>query len=96
MAEFGDLDEGDTGRALDIGVWFATRCVVDENGERVFSDEDTGFVESLPARLLDEIAIAVSRLSGVSEEAVEEGKDGSPETANDAGGSRSPAISGAA
>lgn len=48
------------------------RCVVDEDGDRVFSNEDAGWVGEKSGRAIDRIFGVAQRLSGLSDEDVEE------------------------
>ena len=50
----------------------AVRCIVKEDGTRVFSDEDAAQLGRLPAHILQPIYEAAQRLSGVSDEDVDD------------------------
>lgn len=48
------------------------RMVIDENGARVFTDEDAALLGQLPAADMDRLWTAAQALSGVTEEDIEE------------------------
>jgi len=61
---------------------FAVQCIVDENGKRVFSDNDVSKVAALGARALNRIVDVGYELSGMSMKDLEEleaNLSGSPE-----------------
>jgi hypothetical protein len=45
-----------------------TRCLCDENGKRLFFDEESAIVGGFPAEVLDELLPVAQRLSGLDEE----------------------------
>lgn len=59
---------------IDIRIRFAIACVVDENGNRLFSEKDRKELSELPGEVFSEIVYAVMRLSGLSPNAVETAK----------------------
>lgn len=46
------------------------KCIVDENGKRIFDDADTSVVEALPAKVLDRLTHEASRLNGLDDAAI--------------------------
>lgn len=56
----------------DIRAKLVARCLVDESGERIFRDEDVAEVGKMSAPLLDRLYKVAQRLSGLSEEDLEE------------------------
>lgn len=92
-AEFGDVDEEDVGRAADVSAWIASRGIIGDDGERVYTDDEVGEVAGLPAKLLDAIATTVMSMSRMTEESVEEGKGDSAATARNVGGGDSRSTS---
>lgn len=47
-------------------------CVVDEHGQRVFSDEDAGFLGTKSAAALDRIFSVAQELSGITDKDIED------------------------
>lgn len=89
------VDEADQFRTLGAdGVPANVRLAVlgacDETGKRLFTEEDIPALRALPARAMTLIGNAVLRLNGSTEEAAEDAKNGSGETATDVSGSASP------
>ena len=68
------------------------KCLIDENGERLFADKDAGLLGMKNGRTLDRLFDVASRLSGMSDEEAEE-LEGNFETASDASTSSSPELS---
>lgn len=52
------------------------RCLVDENGERMFSDKDLGELGKVDGAIVDRLYDVARRLSGMSREAEEEAVEG--------------------
>ena len=52
-------------------------CFDPGSGERVFSNDDLDWLQGQPATIIETVANAGLRVSGVTDEAVEEGKEGS-------------------
>ncbi len=50
----------------------AVRCLVDEAGARILKDDDIAWMGNLPAKILDRIFTVAQRLSGVSDEDLDE------------------------
>ena len=55
------------------------KCLVDENGERIFTDQDAGLLGMKNGRILDRLYDVAARLSGLSEEE-QEAMEGNSET----------------
>lgn len=68
----GDAGDQDT----DISVIYPElimRCAHDpETGEKVFAEDDTAFINSLPAELMDKLALPAMAISGMGEKADED------------------------
>ena len=74
MAEFFDLEGGGRmkpDKAAEYRVKLAVLCVIDENGERMFADNDTELLGKKNPKAIERIADTVARLSGISEEEIE-------------------------
>lgn len=93
--EFSDVEEGDLMGALRIAAWVLSRGLLNDEGEREYSDDEIEEVMGLPSKILEEGARTIMRLSGISEESVEEGKGDSAPTERSVGGgtSHSPSVS---
>jgi hypothetical protein len=68
------------------------KCIVDENGERLFTDRDAGLLGMKNGKVLDRLFDVASALSGMSDEEAEK-IEGNSETASDASTSSSPETS---
>jgi hypothetical protein len=68
-------------------VALCTLCMVDAIGERLFKDHEVALLGQKSAKALQSIYEIAARLSGISEEAVEDAAKGSGETQEDAGDS---------
>lgn len=64
------------------------KCLVDEAGERLFTDKDASALGAKNGSVIDRLYDVASRLSGLSEEAQAE-LEGNSETATDGGSSSS-------
>ncbi|HEY9375169.1 hypothetical protein [Streptomyces sp.] len=70
------------------------KCIVDENGDRIFTDQDTGLLGMKNGRVLDRLYDVATRLSGMSDEEAEELEGNSePPTASGGSTSSSPEMS---
>jgi len=69
------------------------RCLVDENGERLFADRDASLLGKKSAAVLDRLYDVAARLSGLSEEAREELEGNSDAATSGASASSSPESS---
>lgn len=67
------------------------KCIVDENGERLFTDRDAGLLGMKNGRVLDRLFDVAARLSGLNDEEQEK-LEGNSET-GDASTSSSPETS---
>ena len=56
------------------------KCIVDENGERLFTDQDAGLLGMKNGKVLDRLYDVAARLSGLSNEE-QEAMEGNSETA---------------
>jgi len=56
----------------DIRGWLVCRCLRDEDGKRMFSDKDTRALGAKSAKVVDRLWDVARRLSGLSDEDVEE------------------------
>lgn len=68
------------------------RCIVDENGERVFTDRDAGLLGMKNGKVLDRLFDVAARLSGLNDEEAE-AIEGNSEAASDGSTSSSPVPS---
>lgn len=68
------------------------KCIVDENGERLFTDRDAGLLGMKNGRVLDRLFDVAARLSGLNDEEQEK-LEGNSGTASDASTSSSPETS---
>lgn len=66
------LEAKESKRAPNIRGALAVRTLCDADGQRLFEDADADQVAGLPARELDRIFAVAQRLSGISQEDVEE------------------------
>lgn len=55
-------------------------CFDPETGEKVFAEDDAAFINSLPASIMDKLAIPSMKLSGMADTAKEDAAKKSPET----------------
>ena len=65
------------------------KCLVDEAGERLFTDQDASALGAKNGAVIDRLYDVAARLSGLSEEEKAE-LEGNSETASEAAGSSSP------
>lgn len=65
------LADGERNMA-NIRATFCARCIVDEEGERLFSDKDIPLLGNKSAAALDRIFAVVQRLNGLTADDVEE------------------------
>lgn len=77
--------KGDDGKAdADISVIYPElimRTAFDPaTGEKVFAEDDAAFINSLPANLMDKLAIPAMQLSGMADNTVDEAAKKSSET----------------
>jgi len=68
------------------------KCLIDENGERLFTDRDASALGAKNGRVIDRLYDVATRLSGMSDEAAEE-IEGNSDRASDASTSSSPETS---
>lgn len=64
------------------------KCIVDENGDRIFTDQDTGLLGMKNGKVLDRLYDVATRLSGMSDDEAEE-IEGNSEPPTGDGGSTS-------
>lgn len=65
-------DFHEAGKCLDghaLQAWLTTRAIVDETGQRVFTDADEDYLLNGRVDLLQKVAEAVLRLSGLAHDA---------------------------
>jgi hypothetical protein len=69
------------------------KCLVDENGDRVFTDRDAPALGAKNGRVIDRLYDVATRLSGLSDEAAEEIEGNSEAVPSDGSTSSSPESS---
>lgn len=60
------------GGAGSLRAGLVCRCVVDENGERLFEPSDEAAIAELPAQVVEKLALEILRLSGLLQEEKEQ------------------------
>ncbi|KAB8167061.1 hypothetical protein FH609_011710 [Streptomyces sp. 3MP-14] len=66
-----------------VRVGLVARCVVDEAGERLFTDKDMATLNEKSAAVIERLAAVARRLSGIGKEAAEEAAGKSATTPGD-------------
>lgn len=79
-------------KLTNIRARFLVRCIVNENGTRIFADQDAAALGKKSSKAIDRLWDAAGELNGNSEQAVEE-TEGNSETDETEGGSDSPSSS---
>lgn len=74
----------------DIRAKLVARCLVNEEGQRIFSDAEVGQVGAMRADLLDRLYKVAQRLSGLSDEDVDDLGKSSPSPSGTSSSSSSP------
>lgn len=80
---------------VNVRAKLAVRCIVDDDGNRVFTDADAGELGKKSAAALDRVFDVASRLSRLSEEDIEDLAGKSGQTPDGDSSSTSPGNSGA-
>jgi hypothetical protein len=88
-----DQGNADRERMVNSRARLAVRSIVDENGERLFSDDDAEALGVTSGRALDRVFSVASRLSGITPDDLEELTKNSAGGRRAASGSRSPRTS---
>lgn len=60
------------------------KCIVDENGDRIFTDQDAGLLGMKNGKVLDRLYDVATRLSGMSDDEAEEMEGNSVRASEDA------------
>lgn len=66
VAEFGDIASGPSSRKRTAMAWVVSRCVINEQGHRVFEDGDVPRIGEFEFGPLNRVFDAIARLSGLS------------------------------
>jgi hypothetical protein len=69
------------------------KCLIDEHGDRLFTDQDAGLLGMKNGKVLDRLYDVAARLSGLSEEEQEEMEGNSEAATDDSSTSSSPETS---
>jgi hypothetical protein len=65
--------------------WLVAHCLRDEQGKRIFGDQDLELLGAKSGKVLDRLYGIALRLSGIGEEGEEDAKKKSPDTSEDSG-----------
>lgn len=90
--EGGNRDGSGNQNLRNLRARFLVRCIVNENGTRVFADQDAAALGKKSSSALNRLWEAANDINGTSEAAVEE-TEGNSETDGTEGGSDSPSTS---
>ena len=63
---FGDITEGSVDGIIEAMVWILVRCIVDEDGDTLFSDEDREAFETRDGMIIQQLFTAWADLSKTS------------------------------
>lgn len=69
---FGEITEDSSESIIEAMTWVLVRCIIDEQDERVFTDEDYGVIERWDGVIIQRLFTTVLELSRKTNEAIEE------------------------
>jgi hypothetical protein len=90
--EASNQDKAGGQKLANLRARYLVRCIVNENGTRVFADQDAAALGKKSSAAINRLWDAAAELNGTSEEAQEE-TEGNSETDGTEGGSDSPSSS---
>lgn len=84
MVEARQTGKGATLRLQNFRSKLVAKCLIDQNGERLFTDDKVKVLGAKSGAVIDRLFDTARRLSGMSKDAVDEGKDDSEPAPSDA------------